>query len=535
MNYFFTETDSNYQIKIPLNFRGYKIKKPCGKGAFSSVVKVIDNNTKETYAAKIIPQKILKNQTRVKTMIDNEITILQKANHPNIIQLYEIVELTTKDDSYIILIEEFCKNGNLSNYLTTNGFKNDQEKLQISRGITEAIGHLHRQGIAHCDIKPDNVLLDSNKVPKLCDFNLSQFVQNADDSCRGGSKPYAAPELFKFERVDFLRADIWSLGIMIFSIAEMRYPYNEAEDARRGLLIINSKNKKLNAFSKRCLRIDPLKRATADQLLNDPYLTLDDQIEEDNVDDEEMIVNLKNEAESRPVTSPNLADAKKMKKGEVILSDVDLPPISDDHDDDIDSEIDDDLFEIIHGYRRSSPEEDDEDEVRIEKTIYKRKRPGHFDDINDNSEVTVSHNISSQFLNPNISEVTVSHNNSPLFLNSNNASLNDISEVAVSHNDNCGGGLEIQNDSFTFSVMLELGYDFELQSHSGSSQTDEMDENDRFQEDDFADYEIERIENRICDSLVKFKYEKKRKTKKKNGPHAKRKEKRDRNDDPDDM
>lgn len=155
-----TETDSGYQIKIPFQFRGYKIEKPCGRGAFSSVIKVTDMTSNIPYAAKIIPKKALKNEARITTMINNEIEILQQTNHPNIIRLYEIIELTTKDDCFMILIEEFCENGNLFEYLMKKkennqvSFKNDQERFQISRGITEAIGHLHMQGIAHCDIKP---------------------------------------------------------------------------------------------------------------------------------------------------------------------------------------------------------------------------------------------------------------------------------------------------------------------------------------------------------------------------------------------
>lgn len=554
MSIYTTETDSGEIIKIPLKFRGYKIKKPCGKGSFSSVVKVIDTDTKTAYAAKIIPKKGLKDKENIINMINNEITILQRANHPNIIQLYEIIELTTKDDSYTILIEEYCKKGNLLEYIINDGLQDDQEKRQISLGIIEAIKHLHSQGIAHCDIKPENVLLDSNKVPKLCDFNLSKFIQKDNNSKRGGSKPYAAPELFKFQSIDFLRADIWSLGIMIFSISEKRYPYKTVEDAHAGLLFLNSKDKKLNAFSKRCLKIDPLKRPTIDQLSNDPYLTLDgeneQEINDDDNNDDKMLTKKKEESMTKMKTSPDLADAKTLNKGEVILDNDGLPPISDGDDDDVDSEMAEDIFEMIYGYRRSEVEMDDSrenaDDGHTEQTVYRRQKPDkqHQSDLqlqkdnnnNNNNNNDNDNQSNRQPLSISSSEISVtsSQNRSDAAIQNNRKPQND-NEIQNNRQQlevNCKkdeDGLQIQSGSFAFSVMLELGYDFELQSQSESSQADDVNDKD-FEvshQDDFADYEIEKIEDRICDSIVKFKYEKKKKPKKKVNSHQKRKEKKD--------
>lgn len=498
MSYFTTETDSGYLIKIPLKFRGYEIKKPCGKGAFASVVKVIDTDTKKEYAAKIIPKKGLENQTKLKNMINNEIAILQTVSHPNIIQLYEIVELTTNEDSFMILVEEYCSKGNLLDYILNGNDITDQEKRQISRGITEAVSELHRCGIAHCDIKPENVLLTSNKTPKLCDFNLSKFIEKANTFERGGSKPYAAPELFKFEDVDFLRADIWSLGVMLFSISESRYPYIEAEDARKGLLIINSHDKKLNSFTRRCLKINPSKRQTANELLDDRYLTSNGQIDEEEDGDDKMFKAAKKSKIMRMKSSPAKKDSKKIKRGEVTFNDEDnLPPINEDAELDED-EIDDDVFEMIYGYRRSTTLLDQNDEIEnvIEKTIYSKK-----------DQDKIDHKID-----------------------------DDDDDFQMNKNDRNGddNGKSIHEGSFAFSVMLELGYDFELQNQSESSQADELIEddyeNEQQQMDDLDHFEIEKIEKRICDSIINVKYQKKRKPKKKDR-NTRRKDKKDWRDD----
>lgn len=530
-----TETDSGYQIKIPLKFRGYEFKKPCGKGKFASVVKVKDTNSQKVYAAKIIPEKGLKDQEKARKMINNEIEILQKANHPNVVQLYEIIKLTTKHDTFIILIEEYCPKGNLFDYINTYGFKNEQEKIKISRGITEGLRHLHSLGIAHCDIKPDNILIDDDMNPKFCDFNLSKIVQKADDSERGGSKAYAAPEIFNFEAVDFLRADIWSLGIMIFSISEKKYPYNDVEDARKGLLVFESKNKKMVSFVKRCLKVNPLKRATADDLLNDPYLKYEEEgnneniIEKDDVNDDvnndvsfleknkfeslkksmkssqnladkkEKIKKKKDLMQMSMKTDPKLFDANKMKKcvkSEVTLSDGGLPPLSDGNMDDDDDELDDEIFEMIHGYRRSMLNLKESNESFTELTIYSKKK---FDDLDNN-------------INNQSNDDDNNNNSEPL--------------QNVNNNNNDEG-------SASFSVILELGYDFELQNEIEGSILDEREEDDDDDDDDgFDDYEIERIENRICEKIVDFKYQKKKRPNKK-GNHTKKKEKKNRKNEQD--
>lgn len=504
-----TETNSGYKIKIPFQFRGYKIEKPCGRGAFSSVIKVTDTTSNIPYAAKIIPKKALKNEARITTMINNEIEILQQTNHPNIIRLYEIIELTTKDDCFMILIEEFCENGNLFQYLMKKkennqvGFKNDQERFQISRGITEAIGHLHMQGIAHCDIKPENILLNSQNIPKLCDFNLSQLINKADDTSRGGSKSYAAPELFKFEKIDFLRADIWSLGVMIFSIAEMRYPFNDDDDGRNGLLFFTSKNKKLNAFSKRCLKVDPTKRATIFDLLDDPYLTSQDEIDDE--DDEQMIAKAKNKAAQKKMkTTPNLADAKKMQEEQSDDSEIGVPSNLT-KDDELEEEMSEDIFELVYGYRKSSLELNNSSSTSDLSchvtTIYKRESPGSSVQNVDHSQDNSNNNS-----NSNAPRRTVSSNSESGKTSKSQADVR-IEQGSLDDDDNS----DDSSNKKRFSVMLVLGYDFSLQKHLENSKSATITETvsiDEIESSDDDNYEIEKVEKRISDSIVKWKFEK---------------------------
>lgn len=231
---FDTETGLGYKIVIPIIFRDFKIIKDINKGAYSSVVQVEDQNTKIIYAAKIIPKLNIESKSQLH-LINKEIDILSNITHPNIVKLFSTIELTNdKKEEFIILIEEFCPNGSLLNYVNTEGFKNKKEVRLVSRGITEAIKYLHDEGIAHCDIKPENILLTKDNIPKLCDFNLSKYIINADQTDRSCTLAYSAPEIHICKPIDFLRADIWSLGITLFAISELRLPYSSIYDALNG-------------------------------------------------------------------------------------------------------------------------------------------------------------------------------------------------------------------------------------------------------------------------------------------------------------
>ena len=159
---------SDYKIEIPSTFHGYKIMKDIGKGSFSSVVLVQEKRTSKYYAAKIIPKKLMESRYSI-GMIFNEIEILQKIKHQNIIEFHETFDIK----EFTIIITEYYSRGYLLNYLLNNDF-NENEKKKIAIGIIESIKYLHDNRIAHCDIKLENILLDDDLTPNLCDLLCSR-------------------------------------------------------------------------------------------------------------------------------------------------------------------------------------------------------------------------------------------------------------------------------------------------------------------------------------------------------------------------
>lgn len=271
---FSTKIGSDYKIEIPSTFHDYQIMKDIGKGRFSTVVLVQSKITSEFYAAKVISKRMMESR-KLSGIIFNEINVLRSINHVNIVKLHEVIET----EEYMIVITEYCSRGNLLNYLINNDI-DDKEKRKIAIGIVESIKYLHENGIAHCDIKLENILLDEFLNPKLCDFNLSK--KNDDENhIKISSSFYAAPEIFQSKSIDYCKADIWSLGIVLFALYEKRFPYEDMDDAiyNKDKLYIKTSNTNLEIVVKKCIQIDPSKRINTNDLINEKLFSDDSFID----------------------------------------------------------------------------------------------------------------------------------------------------------------------------------------------------------------------------------------------------------------
>lgn len=284
---FRTETEAGYPIYIPYRFRGYKIVKDINKGNFSAVVQVFDTEKKKEFAAKIISKSQMEynNQTE---RIANEIEIHNSLNHPNIIKIEDSFEITNSfGEEFIILIEEYCPNGDFFDFIWNRKTKKESQIRKIAQQITSALLYLHQQGIAHCDIKPENILLDKDNKPKLCDFNLSVDTKKPFSIYDVGGTPlYQAPEMISMRNVDLFKADIWSLGIIIYALEEERLPFEFRYNRRVGPIELKTKNEKLKSLSKRCFEIDVSKRSDAENLIQHEFFN---EIDENNLDDHDLL------------------------------------------------------------------------------------------------------------------------------------------------------------------------------------------------------------------------------------------------------
>ena len=195
----------------------YIIQEKKGSGKFSNVYLVKDSTNNTLYAA-----KVLKEPTHT---FQNEINILNKlnkVNSPYIIRMFTSGEGTiernnTKKISQYIILEN-CPNKELLMYIRepNSAFDEKLGKL-IFYKILKGIQACHEAGICHRDIKNDNIILDENLHIKICDFGFStNNKENLEDYI--GTKKYAAPELLEGKPYDGFKADIFSLGVVLFTL-----------------------------------------------------------------------------------------------------------------------------------------------------------------------------------------------------------------------------------------------------------------------------------------------------------------------------
>lgn len=275
-----SSTQDGYPINIPSIFHGYKVIRRLGCGSTCVVFLIEDENTHEQFSAKIIAVKDAAKRNMIKSVV-NEVNILKTIKHQNIIKIKEAFDIKDeKEEEYYVIVLEYCPNGDLLSYVTREGFKSEFEKREILEGILKAVMYLHKNGISHGDIKSENVLLDKNYTPKLCDFGFSRTKITAGEESKNGTLYYAAPELFLKGHFNTLKTDIYAIGIMLYSISELQFPfkYGEPESIVKQIIggelsIRKGIDLHLRNLIEKCTKKNPQNRPSIEDILLDEYFT----------------------------------------------------------------------------------------------------------------------------------------------------------------------------------------------------------------------------------------------------------------------
>jgi len=262
----------------------YVIGSLLGKGAFSEVYEGVHKVTKEKWAIKTIKKKMIKRK-----LLEREIEIMTKVKHPNILSAKEVFET----DDHIYLVLELVHGGELYDKIVDDGeFSEDEAKIVVAQMLI-AVEYLHQVGIAHRDMKPENILCMDKKSRrvnnvrqeriKLADFGLSKIFVAEDLTSQCGSPTYVAPEVLMSKKPYDKQVDMWAVGVITFVILTGCFPFYE-EGKNYGALyqkIINvdyyfPEEPKISAegkgFIKSLLVRDPEKRLNPAQAREHPWL-----------------------------------------------------------------------------------------------------------------------------------------------------------------------------------------------------------------------------------------------------------------------
>lgn len=179
-------------------------------------VKIIDlRTTTKDYRRRFLPR---------------EISNVASLHHPNIIRVERVGRSETK--AYIIMA---YAETNLRQQILKRSYIQEDLARKWFRQLTSAMDYLHRRGVAHRDLKIENILIDENDNIKLCDFGFSKVcvsngTQTPNSSTFCGTLGYCAPEILQRTPYNPWKTDIWSLGVVLYKMVVGQMPFGEGND-----------------------------------------------------------------------------------------------------------------------------------------------------------------------------------------------------------------------------------------------------------------------------------------------------------------
>uniref|UniRef100_A0A7N6FDE4 non-specific serine/threonine protein kinase n=1 Tax=Anabas testudineus TaxID=64144 RepID=A0A7N6FDE4_ANATE len=192
------------------------------------------------------------------------------------VQLFEVIET----DKTLYLVMEYASGGEVFDYLVSHGRMKEVEARAKFRQIVSAVHYCHTKNIVHRDLKAENLLLDADANIKIADFGFSnEFTlgNKLDTFC--GSPPYAAPELFQGKKYDGPEVDVWSLGVILYTLVSGSLPFDGQNLKELRERVLRGKYRvpfymstDCEGILRRFLVLNPAKRCTLEQVMKDKWI-----------------------------------------------------------------------------------------------------------------------------------------------------------------------------------------------------------------------------------------------------------------------
>jgi serine/threonine protein kinase len=205
----------------------YQIEALLGRGGMSAVYRAFDPNLKRKVALKIIHAHLTDNPEFIQRF-EQEASLVAQLRHPNIIQIHDF----NQDNGAYYMVMDYIAGETLAarlDSLNNAGIRMPlADTVRIMALIGDAVDFAHQQRMIHRDLKPANVVLDLLGKPYLTDFGIAKLVGASIHTATGaalGTAAYMAPEHVRGDEIDH-RADIYSLGIMLYELLSGSPPFN---------------------------------------------------------------------------------------------------------------------------------------------------------------------------------------------------------------------------------------------------------------------------------------------------------------------
>lgn len=274
------------QPKSFVNKRDYIFGRTLGAGTFGVVRQARQISTNHNVAVKILLKQALKGNDVQLQMLYDELMILQKLHHPNIVRFEDWFE--SKDKFYIVT--QLATGGELFDRIISKGKFTEVDAVKIVVQMLDAVQYIHSKNVVHRDLKPENVLyLDSSDDSRLviADFGIAKELKDGDDLIfkGAGSLGYVAPEVLT-SNGHGKPCDIWSLGVITYTLLSGYSPFvadsveHFLQECTAGRYPVEFQkpywdniSDKAKNFILRAMTLEPHRRPTAEELLKDEWIT----------------------------------------------------------------------------------------------------------------------------------------------------------------------------------------------------------------------------------------------------------------------
>ena len=242
------KSTNKHNDKFKIDINNYKIANKIKAGSFGCVYTVIDQKTFEQYAAKVLFSD--EDEEKYQKLINREVGIMMRVQHPTFIKLlgYSLIDFDGQNNVTIIM--KLATGGSLADIIKKTkehqasvNYDNTARQI-ILVGVARGMMYLHQHNVIHRDLKPDNVLLDSNLRPRITDFGLSKFFQAGHSKTQSqacGTPVYKAPEIITSGNKYDTKADVYAFGILMFEVLQEKPPYPLYSDGQLTEFQLNEK------------------------------------------------------------------------------------------------------------------------------------------------------------------------------------------------------------------------------------------------------------------------------------------------------
>ncbi|KAJ8790341.1 hypothetical protein J1605_021418 [Eschrichtius robustus] len=254
----------------------FEILRTIGEGTFGKVKLAWHILTGTQVALKVV-KKRHQSFSSVQALF-RDVCGMKALNHPNIVKLLGVID--TEETFFVVM--EYLSGGDMYRYLKTHGRMTEVEARGLFRQLLSALQHCHQRGIVHRDLKPMNLLFDSNMNIKLTDFGLSNKCDDTgqlDTIC--GTAPYAAPELLLGQRYSGPAVDVWSLGVVLYTMVTGSQPFvgKDFQELQKQILqgrypIPPYLSLEIRDLLQKMIALNPSDRGTLPDLMRHPWVNV---------------------------------------------------------------------------------------------------------------------------------------------------------------------------------------------------------------------------------------------------------------------